>query len=223
MSSFLFSADSSKKHPWFAGDGFESFRGQVIPMLEALEPRQQWFSEELQELLKESAATMREHLPQHVTTSSVVLSSQGDSVLLLFHNKINEWVYPGGHADGDWHLLRSSLRECFEETALDVIEVLPPLCLNNFSTAALCPHLFQKFWIKTSRTDPAHVHFDAVFVFRAVSAGSVSFDPRESSALKWIPVGELELHAKRGAGIVDGIDALTAQICLSAMQSALGS
>jgi 8-oxo-dGTP pyrophosphatase MutT (NUDIX family) len=222
MSSFLFSADSWKMHPWFDEDGFEFFRTLGAEMLEILAASGDWYSSELRTLLKERAATQRTNLPWHITTSSVVLAPEQNSVLLLFHNKIREWVYPGGHADGDWHLLRSSLRECFEETALQPLEILPPRQLAGFSKAALCPHFFQKFQIKESHKDPAHVHFDAVFVFRALSTESACFDPNESADLKWISISELEAHAKRGSGIWEGIDALTARICLRAVQSALG-
>ncbi|NBW82638.1 NUDIX domain-containing protein [bacterium] len=223
MSSFLFSADSWKMHPWFDEDGFEFFSTQGLEMLAALAPSGDWFSSELQDLLNNYAATQRTHLPQHITTSSVVLNPEGNAVLLLFHNKICEWVYPGGHADGDWQLLRSSLRECFEETALQPLEVLPPKQLANFSKAVFCPHFFQKFFIKASQKDPAHIHFDAVFVFRALSVENASFDPNESAAMKWISIADLQKHALRGAGILEGIDALTAQLCLRAVQSALGA
>ncbi|NBO37467.1 NUDIX domain-containing protein [bacterium] len=221
MSSLLFSAKNLKMHPAFESDGFEFFQTHIMTLLNSLQLPLINLDSDLRELLRHRESTFRTSQPAHLTTSSVVLSSDGSGVLMLFHRKIAEWVYPGGHADGDWHLLRSSLRECFEETGLESVEVLPPRSLLKEENAIFCPHLFQRFEIKTTDKDPAHVHFDAVFVFRATS-GDVRHDPTESEALKTYSTAEIAFHAQRGQGIVDGMDSLTARICLQAMQSAFG-
>ncbi len=220
MSSFLFSADSLKKHPRFAEDGFAVFSTLVRPALriqlgEDIDPA-------LEHLWQKREATLRSCLPAHITTSSILLSADLRRALLLFHRKIGEWVYPGGHADGDWHLLRSSLRECFEETSLQEVCVRPPRALVNLPENYLCPHLVQRFEIRPTTNEPAHIHYDAVFVFSAVSEDGAVHDPSEALALKWVDMSELQDHARRGVGVVDGIDALTARICLQGMQSALG-
>jgi 8-oxo-dGTP pyrophosphatase MutT (NUDIX family) len=220
MSSFLFSADSLKKHPCFAEDGYAVFSTVVRPALrtqlgEDIDPA-------LEQLWKKREATSRSCLPAHITTSSILLSADLRSALLLFHRKIGEWVYPGGHADGDWHLLRSSLRECFEETALQEVCVHPPRALADDPANYLCPHLIQRFEIRPAGNESAHIHYDAVFVFSAVSEVAAVHDPSEALALKWVELTDLQKHARRGKGVVDGLSALTAQICLQGMQSALG-
>jgi 8-oxo-dGTP pyrophosphatase MutT (NUDIX family) len=223
MRSTSFSAVELKMHPYFNGDAFEHFSQQVMPaLLPALSP-ERGDSQELRLLLLKKESTLRSTLPAHLTTSSVVLSPDGRQVLLLFHKKIGEWVYPGGHADGDWHLLRSALRECFEETGLERVEVLPPRHIPDPRVAIYCPHLFHRFVIKPNSRDPEHIHFDSVFVFRAHSK-KADFDPEESDDLCWVDLEVLQEHSLRqDRSIVGGIDALTARICLSAMQSALGS
>jgi 8-oxo-dGTP pyrophosphatase MutT (NUDIX family) len=209
-------------HHRFAEDGFSVFSRQVLPLLERFCPAD-IAAPDMRSLLENPQATFRTSHPAHVTTSSVLLSADNQKVLLLFHRKIGEWVYPGGHADGDWHLLRSALRECFEETSLKELEVCPPRRILDGDNALFCPHLFQRFSIRETPTEAAHVHFDAVFVFRNVSNGQAVCDPLESSGSKWVTVEDLRAHATRADGVVDGLSALTAQICLRGMQSALGT
>jgi 8-oxo-dGTP pyrophosphatase MutT (NUDIX family) len=221
MSSLFFSANSLKKHLRFDADGFVLFGSRILPLLEKLCPAD-LADPELRRLFGNPQATLRANQPAHITTSSILLSRDSRRVMLLFHRKIGEWVYPGGHADGDWHLLRSALRECFEETSLSELEVCPPRALLDSQYADLCPHLFQRFSIRSTEREPAHIHFDAVFVLRAVHDEPAACDPLESAGLKWISVDEIKVHAARGTGVVDGFDALTARICVRGMQSALG-
>lgn len=222
MGSFFFSANDLKLHPLFAGDAFEHFQTQVAPLMRAHLALLGGDAEELTQVLHNRLANRREIFPAHLTTSSVVLSPDLSEALFLFHNKIREWVYPGGHADGDWFLLRSALRECFEETGLPAVEVLPPRAFSGAEAELFCPHLFQRYRIRANARDPEHTHYDAVFVFRA-SSKSVVIEPEESQAAQWVDVPTLEAHAQRPLGeLRNGFDSLTARVCLAAMQSALG-
>lgn len=56
--------------------------------------------------------------PGHVTGSAWVLSADRSSALLLHHRKLNRWVQPGGHADGDPDVLAVAVREVNEESGL---------------------------------------------------------------------------------------------------------
>lgn len=222
MSSLFFSANQLKLHPSFEGDGFVHFSNDLLaPLIQSMSPELS-SSLELQQVLRKSESTLRDTLPSHLTTSSVVLSPDGLQVLLLLHRKIGEWVYPGGHADGDWHLLRSALRECFEETGLPRVEVVPPRWAMLQNYAEHFPHFVTKFRIPEVCGVPEHVHYDCVYVFRAVT-WEVLHDPAESLDLAWFGLDDLRHHATREDGqIVDRLDALTARLCLRAVQSALG-
>jgi 8-oxo-dGTP pyrophosphatase MutT (NUDIX family) len=56
--------------------------------------------------------------PVHVTGSGFVVGSRG--VLLLKHKRLGIWLQPGGHIDSGETPWEASLRECQEETGLDV-------------------------------------------------------------------------------------------------------
>jgi 8-oxo-dGTP pyrophosphatase MutT (NUDIX family) len=223
MSSLFFSAKDLKMHPFFTEDAFENFQTLVRPLILSLLKDRGQGNPELEMLLLNRAANLRETRPAHLTTSSVVLSPDRQQLLFLLHRKILEWVYPGGHPDGDWHLLRSALRECFEETGLSAVEVLPPQFCAGHQAAVRCPQLFQRFEIRATAREPEHVHFDAVFVFQA-SSEVVAIEPLESSGSQWMDLATLKAHALRPLGeLSDGFDPLTARVCLAAMQSALGT
>ena len=46
-------------------------------------------------------AAVRAARPGHLTGSAFVVDSSAERALLLFHTKLQRWLQPGGHADGD--------------------------------------------------------------------------------------------------------------------------
>lgn len=61
--------------------------------------------------------------PIHVTGSGFVVGPRG--VLLLKHKRLGIWLQPGGHIDSGETPWEGALRECREETGLDVRFVGP--------------------------------------------------------------------------------------------------
>src|ERR1700754_5029354 len=71
---------------------------------------------------RHSDAARRELVVGHLTGSAWVVSADGRRVLLTHHRKLNRWLQPGGHADGDENILQVALREAEEETGLTDFE-----------------------------------------------------------------------------------------------------
>ena len=114
----------------------------------------------------------RERLEGHFTASAWLVGADGRRALLTHHRKLDRWLQPGGHADGDRDLARAALREAEEESGLRDLVVEPGL----FD--------LDRHWIPGRGGEPGHWHYDARFVVRAT--GSEDFVVgEESHDLAW--------------------------------------
>ena len=60
----------------------------------------------------------------HVTGSAWIVSPDRQQVLLIHHRKLDRWLQPGGHADGDPDVVAVALREAQEETGLHSLRLV---------------------------------------------------------------------------------------------------
>lgn len=56
----------------------------------------------------------------HLTGSAGLVTPDRRSTVLVHRKKLNRWLQPGGHADGNGNLFEVALHEAFEETGLDL-------------------------------------------------------------------------------------------------------
>ena len=56
----------------------------------------------------------------NLTGSAWLVTPDRRSTVLLHHKKLNRWLQPGGHADGNGNLFEVALHEASEETGLDL-------------------------------------------------------------------------------------------------------
>jgi 8-oxo-dGTP pyrophosphatase MutT (NUDIX family) len=113
----------------------------------------------------------------HFTGSAWLVSADGMRVLLMRHRKLDRWLQPGGHADGDTDLARVALREAQEESGV--------------ANLRLEGDIFDldRHRIPARVGEPEHWHFDVRYVIRAT--GNESFTANaESRAMAWRPVAE---------------------------------
>lgn len=114
----------------------------------------------------------------HFTGSAWLVSADGERVLLMHHRKLDRWLQPGGHADGDTDLARVALREAEEETGLAGLHVDGGI----FDV--------DRHRIPARADEPEHWHYDVRYVVRA-SADESFVVNAESHALAWRPVNEV--------------------------------
>ena len=117
----------------------------------------------------------RARLEGHFTASCWLVSADARRALLTHHRKLDRWLQPGGHADGDTDLARVALREAREETGV------PQLAVEG--------GIFDldRHRIPARGAEPEHWHYDVRFVIRA-GADERFVVSEESHALAWVGV-----------------------------------
>lgn len=129
---------------------------------------------------------LRSHLEGHCTGSALISDLAGESVLLLFHPKLQRWLQPGGHADGDFDLLRVASREAFEETGLP-LQSLKPFALGGQARIPLDLDIHP---IPERGAEPSHFHYDLRYLLVTDSAQPLSPES-DDMQLEWIPLAEV--------------------------------
>ena len=122
-------------------------------------------------------AAVRAARPGHLTGSAFVVDSSAERALLLFHTKLQRWLQPGGHADGDTNLAAVALKEATEESGIEGLRVWSdPIDLDIHRVAP-------------PKEDP-HLHLDLRYLVVA-PPGAEPAGNEESQALRWVPEAEL--------------------------------
>lgn len=125
---------------------------------------------------------------RHFTASAVVLDEH-DRVLLVHHNKIGLWLYPGGHIDANESPAEAAVREVVEETSVQAV-VLGEL---GFAHTAVQGHASPWAVIEMDVTDSKHGehrHIDFVYVCRAAGT-DLTAQLEEVSGARWVPVADV--------------------------------
>ncbi len=130
-------------------------------------------------LLKDQNAFQRTHLPGHITGSAWILNKTYTKALLVHHAKLNKWVQPGGHADGDENILAVALREAEEETGIKKFNVKEDIFDIDIHTIPL------------RKEFPQHDHYDIRFLLIANEQDEIIVS-EESHDVKWVALADLE-------------------------------
>lgn len=152
-------------------------------------PQEASFKDQFLELLLHPRSFYRDHLPGHITGSAWIIDEQRNFTLLTHHAKLNKWLQPGGHADGDENILHVALREAEEETGLKNFTLL------HSSVFDLDIHIIPK------RNDfPEHLHFD-IRILLGASKDENFIISDESHNLAWVPLKELKARTGNNESI----------------------
>jgi 8-oxo-dGTP pyrophosphatase MutT (NUDIX family) len=131
-------------------------------------------------LLEHPRAYHRDHLPGHMTGSAWIVNQSRTKVLLTHHAKLDRWLQPGGHADGDEDILTVARKEAEEETGLKKLTLLVPGIFD-----------IDIHSIPQRNDFPGHDHYDIRFIFEAPEEERLQIS-EESRDLAWVSIGELE-------------------------------
>lgn len=128
--------------------------------------------------------SLREHLSSHLTTSAWVVTPDRTKVLMAFHNLYNTWAWLGGHADGNWDLLKVAEKEATEESGITGLKAVStePISLEILTVLG---------HEKRGKYVPSHLHLNVTYLFEADPAAPLRCKPDENSGVAWLDVNEL--------------------------------
>ncbi len=124
----------------------------------------------------------RSLLEGHVTASAWVVDHNKSAVLLIHHLKLNKWLQPGGHCDGEPDTLHVAQKECFEETGLPT----QPLSNAIFDVDI---HL-----IPQRKDIPAHIHYDIRYLLQALPGSVITASETETNKVLWVPLNDVKSY-----------------------------
>lgn len=117
------------------------------------------------------------YTPGHLTASAFVASTTDRKVLLLYHQKLQRWLQPGGHIEKiDASFSAAAQRELLEETGLKKVIPTDVFDLD-----------IQK--IPARGDQPNHLHFDVRYLVKV--NGLPDYGPQESE-VRWFGLAEIE-------------------------------
>jgi 8-oxo-dGTP pyrophosphatase MutT (NUDIX family) len=131
-------------------------------------------------LLEHPRCFSRDHFPGHITASAWITNLSSTHVLLTHHAKLDRWLQPGGHADGEENVLSVALREGREETGLSSLRI------KSHNILDLDIHT-----IPARKEFPKHDHYDIRFLFEADSNEKLVVT-EESHDLAWVSLSDLK-------------------------------
>jgi len=147
-------------------------------------PERQQTAEEILRFIRQTPDGFSRHCRRgHMTGSAWLVHPSGDRVLLTLHHKLQRWLQPGGHADGETDMLRVALREAREESGITHIV---PLQTDIFD---LDIHTIPA---RPLAGEEEHQHYDVRYLLQARDE-EIHISP-ESDDLRWWSAGEILEH-----------------------------
>lgn len=131
----------------------------------------------------------RSKLAGHVTGSALVVDTKTNEALVIYAAKFDKWILnsAGGHVDDGEYSWQAAQRELFEE--MD-ISAAPSFVRDDL----VIPLLFDVHPIPASdkKQEPAHWHYDMVFLFEVDGKPDITHDLSEVSRYVWKPLDTLK-------------------------------
>jgi 8-oxo-dGTP pyrophosphatase MutT (NUDIX family) len=132
---------------------------------------------------------------RHFTATGFVVHN--DATLLHWHQKVQEWLPPGGHVDPNEDPVQTTLREIKEETGFDVeiVPTHPSLVIGNLEQIH-APHSIMIENV-VDKKHGEHQHIDHIYFTRlignaATPTGELSEQSDSTTTWLWTTLADLQ-------------------------------
>lgn len=140
----------------------------------------------------------------HVVAGGFVYAKKEQKFLVVYHNDLEMYLYPGGHINQeDENPLEAAKREVYEETGISVLKSVV-LLNNDLIPIDIDTHLVS---YNQRLNLPEHYHYEFRYLFIIDSIQEVRLDQSELSEYKWINKAELKQDKNYGK-VVEKINLL---------------
>jgi ADP-ribose pyrophosphatase YjhB (NUDIX family) len=125
---------------------------------------------------------------KHFTASALIIEKA--KVLLVYHKKLDVWLYPGGHIEKNENSDEALLREVKEETGLE-IEIISKKdeSLSDNKNDITSLHLPYAFLCELVGD---HYHNDLIYLCKIKKGGELKFNVNESNDIGFFDYEEIK-------------------------------
>lgn len=142
------------------------------------------YKKEITDFLKENEVMIgRQNQRGHITGSAWIVNHDRKKVLLVYHKRLDRWLQPGGHMEGEEDILDTAMREAAEETGLTSLRCVDP---NIFDIDI---HTIPRF-----KDEKQHIHYDIRFLLEADDEEKVKVSS-ESKDVRWVELKYIKRYS----------------------------
>ncbi len=122
---------------------------------------------------------------QRFLCATVYVINDKRELLVLHHKKFNKWCPPGGKVDNNETPDEAAVRECYEETGIQVKLVGSK---SPFASSLLTPIGSQCNVVK----EGVRHHVDLIYMATPLPQQTIKLSEREAFEVKWVSLNELK-------------------------------
>ncbi|MCD8139036.1 MAG: NUDIX domain-containing protein [Planctomycetaceae bacterium] len=128
-------------------------------------------------------------MEKHFTASAVI--QHDGKILLVWHNKLSMWLYPGGHIEQNETPDECLIREVKEETGLDVAFVDSPRTECKSETVGVLHNPAIIFDEQIGDGNSMHHHIDLVYMCYPIGNTGITLAHKELGRYGWFAKEEI--------------------------------
>ena len=126
----------------------------------------------------------RSNMLFHMTASAIVCNENKDKILMIYHKIYQSWSWLGGHADGEYDLQKTAIKEVQEETGVSELKAIKN-GIVSLDILTVEGHYKNKEYVCP------HIHLNVTYCFIASEKSNLIQNEQETEGVKWIPISEI--------------------------------